>query len=301
MFFHFLKPGVFGLSASLFIAFAGCSDSATVDLPDPSPFGGCQLDANCPAHSSWFEEGNAVIDVRGSEDPDEQGCTGVLLNNASGDGAPLVLLARHCASGRAPGETIPHWKFYFGRRSSSCNGSISPTVPPCTESNRCIQGGTIVAATLGTDFSANNDFILMRMSQSVPASFNAYYAGWAVDGVSMETATILGYPKGLPLVIVYSHAPSEITSICTPGSPPSMWRIPIDEGQIEIGQSGSPVFDQRRYVRAIIRTGTACVRPTFTCAVDLAYNWTAGDPGFRLVDHLAGGDSSLTRVDGRPG
>ena len=296
-------------------ALTGCNGAVSVNLPgvtpppnrvpappasppaETAPFGGCHLDANCPEHDAWSMEGRSLVDVRGSDDPDQHGCTGVLLNNAREDGAPLVLVARHCARGREPGETIPHWKFYFGRRSPRCNDDVSPRVPLCTIANKCIGGGTIVAATPGTEFTGSTDFVLMRMSREVPSSFNAYYAGWAIDRWSMQAATILGYPRGLPLAIAYARGPSEVGQACDLNG--SMWRIQIDEGQLVVGQSGSPVFDERKYVRGLIRTGAGCSHPSSTCAVDLAYSWADGDPGFRLIDHLAGGDSDLKRLNGR--
>ncbi|MDX1440305.1 MAG: hypothetical protein R3284_10435 [Rubricoccaceae bacterium] len=252
---------------------------------------------NCPEFAEWARETSAVVYHRGSTDPTKHGCSGVLLNNTRQDGAPLVLMARHCAQGRWPGQRIDNWMFYFGRKSPSCNAQVSRLTGPCTLGNQCLQGATIVAATPGARAPGESDFFLVRLDHRIPESFNVYYAGWAVDGYESESVVTMGFPQALPMVITTGEFGSGVERSCGMGN--SMLRIPVDRGQLVIGQSGSPVFDDRHYVRGVIRTGAGCNHPTSSCAVDLQYNWTRGDHGYRLVDHLAEGDPSVRRLRGR--
>lgn len=266
---------------------------------DPEPFPGCEVDANCSEFAEWTTESRSVVDARASDNPEAHGCTGVLLNSASGSDS-FVMIPRHCRSGRVAnvGENLSWWKFYFGRRSPRCGADVEKRVPPCTIGNRCITGGTVVASGTVTDgaYPGNHDFMLIRLSRPVPSSFGAYHAGWAIDGAASQTMTTMGYPAGFPLAITQGTYPANTSQRC--GADNSMIRVPVDRGQLITGQSGSPVFDDRHLVRGFIRVGAGCNHPTSSCAVSLDNIWTVGNRGSRIVDYLAGGDTSVRRLQG---
>ncbi len=301
------------------LTFAGCNGAFSINLPGalpgptqpgPSPaseptatapFGGCHLDANCPEHNEWQTEMGSIVDIRATDDPDQHGCTGVLLNNASGDGTPYVLVGRHCRNGREDntGEQLTWWKFYFGRKSSRCGADVTSRVPPCRLENGCIQGGQVVATGTngGGEYSLSRDYMLVRLSRSIPSSFNATFAGWSIEDSIPQSMTVIGHPTGMPMTIAYDHDSADYSDNCDRNG--MMWRLFVDDGQVILGHSGSPVFDEDHRVRGSILTGASCTRNTRSCASALKYNWTYGPTGSRLIDHLAGGDRRLTSVSAR--
>jgi len=267
---------------------------------DPGSFGGCQLDASCGEGRAWAAEARSIVNTRLLDDPDHPGCTGVLLNNVRGDRTPYVLVARHCRNGSVPnvGENLNWWTFYFRGPSDRCGAPVTNRVGPCTEANRCIRGATVVATGSAEGaYSRSRDFMLLRLSRPVPASFGATYAGWSIETTPMRSAVVLGHPRGLPVAMAVSDQPVELNTVCGGGGP--MWRIPVDRGQLVLGQSGSPVFDERRAVCGVVITGTGCNHPSPSCAASLAHNWTFGPRGSRLIDHLAGGDPRVRSVQAR--
>ncbi len=299
-----------------YAASAGCHGILSVNLPgapslpehsstgspiDAAPFGGCHLDANCPEHSAWRNVMGSVVDIRASDDPDQHGCTGVLLNNASGDGTPYVLTARHCRTGRADntGENLSWWKFYFGRTSRSCGADVTSRVPPCRLENNCIIGAEVVVTGTNGEgaFSLSRDFILVRLSRPIPASFNITYAGWSVEETEPQSATVIGHPRGMPMTIAFDHDPARNDISCDGQG--MMLRLAIDEGELIMGQSGSPVFDEDKHVRGLVLTGANCTGTARTCASSLLYNWDFGPQGSRLIDHLAGGNPLIRSMPSR--
>lgn len=279
--------------------------------PDPAPpsspappasgtFGGCQLDATCGEGRGWAAEARAVVNTRIVGSPEAPGCTGVVLNNVRGDRTPYVLVARHCRNGSIPnvGEELDWWQFYFRRTSDRCGAPVSDRAGPCTLENRCIRGATVVATGSAEGaYSRSRDFMLVRLSRPIPSSFGVTYAGWSAEASPPRSAVVLGHPRGLPLAIAVSDNPVEASTTCDRSG--TMWRVQVDRGQLVTGQSGSPVFDERRAVRGVVITGAGCNHPSYTCATSLAHNWTFGPPGERLIDHLAGGDARVRSLGAR--
>ena len=243
----------------------------------------------------------SIVDIRANENLDLHGCTGVLLNNSSGDGTPYVLTARHCRNGREDntGEQLSWWKLYFGRMSPTCGANVTGRAPPCRIENKCIWGAEVVATGTNGEgpFSLSRDYMLIRLSTPIPDSFNVTYAGWSVEDAVPESATAIGHPDGMPMTIAYDHDPIEHNNDCDRQG--TMWRLFVDEGQLIIGHSGSPVFDENQRVRGNMLTGARCAGTSRSCASSLRYNWTFGTPGSRLIDHLAGGDARILSVPTR--
>jgi hypothetical protein len=101
-------------------------------------------------------------------------CTGTLLNDARGDGAPYVLTARHCQQGKLGGgypDVAGQVSFYWDAV-SPCNGQLgslydySSPVP--------MQSGA-------TTVLEQQDLWLLKLD-SAPVATDAYYAGWDASG-----------------------------------------------------------------------------------------------------------------------
>ena len=174
-----------------------------------------------------------------------------------------------------------------------------PRGPPCRIENNCIWGGEVVATGTNGEgpYSLSRDYMLVRLAMRIPGSFNVRYAGWSVEETVPESATVIGHPNGMPMTIAYDHNPIEHNDRCDRQG--MMWRLSVDEGQLIIGHSGSPVFDANERVRGNLLTGASCTGNSRSCAFSLRYNWTFGPPGSLLIDHLAGGDTRVLPVPSR--
>ena len=174
-----------------------------------------------------------------------------------------------------------------------------PRGPPCRIENNCIWGGEVVATGTNGEgpYSLSRDYMLVRLAMRIPGSFNVRYAGWSVEETVPESATVIGHPNGMPMTIAYDHNPIEHNDRCDRQG--MMWRLSVDEGQLIIGHSGSPVFDANERVRGNLLTGASCTGNSRSCAFSLRYNWTFGPPGSLLIDHLAGSDTRVPSLPSR--
>lgn len=67
----------------------------------------CLVDVACSAGADWVDQTRSVVMFLNENG---NGCTGVLLNNTSGDFTPYMHIANHCVDG----STNPNnWVFYF--------------------------------------------------------------------------------------------------------------------------------------------------------------------------------------------
>lgn len=262
----------------------------------------CYLDATCQ-HSMPIPDKllRSAVTIT-MDQATEAGYSGVLLNNTRGDRAPYVLTARHTRSGRLDdlNESLSWLEFHTGYRNDRCG--VQRQMLPCNQDPCCIQGGIVVATGAsrdGWDGRGPSDFRLVRLSRSIPASCNVAYAGWSIDTTQINQALTIGYPRGRPLAAAFADAP--LRGI-TDGASTGMLHAPITEGQLVLGQSGSPLATHDGNVLGVVRTGTLCPprEGAGTYVATLVHNWYKGPEGNRLVDLLAEGNTqvrSLSSLD----
>ncbi len=251
----------------------------------------CSINTACPAADAWTDPARAtvLIDRGGST------CTGVLLNNVTEDQTPYVLTANHCGN-PAVGETLD-WIFAFNFASTTCADPVTPPESP-----------TMVGATVRvSDSYTQSDVLLLELSEPIPPSYNAHLAGWSIDAGMPASSVVLGHPRGDIRKITLDHdAPLDYST---------RWIATFDEGTIESGSSGSPLFNEAQQVighvsGALNFDPSSCSGPggddndPTISHPKLSYNWTRGDPGARLADFLdpdATGTTSLTGTDADAG
>lgn len=201
--------------------------------------GSCNMNVNCPDGADWQNEkrGVALILNGGSA-----WCTGSLINTTNEDGDELFLTAAHCDA------TESNWVFYFNHESSTCSGSSAPT-------NQSISGATQLAS------GASSDYHLVRLSSSVPSSYNPYYNGWDRSGNAVSTAVGIHHPAGDIKKISFDDDPLTITNYLSnnASSNGTHWRVETWERNTttEGGSSGSPLFDQNHRIIGQLHGGYA--------------------------------------------
>lgn len=225
----------------------------------------CLIDVACSEGADWQDQTRSVV-MFTREDGD--GCTGVLLNNTSGDGTPYLYIAHHCRGGNNPN----NWVFYFNFQKTACGSGSAPQT-------QTVHGAQVVAD------SYEGDFDLLQLQQTPPASFQPYYAGWDRSNNTPVDGAFIGHPLAGPKkVATWSGAQTGSFQ----GSVQPGWNANITAGGIVGGSSGSPLFNGERRVVGLVTNGNiGCSTGSRTVhAEKLSTNWEGSQPSKRLKDWL---------------
>ena len=187
----------------------------------------CNIDVNCELGNNWRNQQRAIVLILVNDNTSL--CTGCLMNNARQDLTPYILTARHCYFANNgwfqtvnPATNIFRFRFYSG---ISSNLSFSTT------------GADLLAQLISTDFA------LLRLWSQPPAYWGLYYAGWDRATTPAQNTTALHHPMGDRMKI--SHDRSSATAVSWGGAVrQNHWRVTFDEGIVQFGSSGSPLFNQ---------------------------------------------------------
>lgn len=238
----------------------------------------CHINTICPEAAAWQDQKRAtLLFLR----PDGGGCTATLLNNTGTPGIPYVNMAGHCLYTPTLDQTV----FYFNYESPTCVGGVGPTTQ------------TMTGASHRADWSPQ-DMALVELDQAIPASFNAYYAGWDHSGNVPQTVTIIEHPLYDVKKIAFDLNPptTEIGELGT-----EMWRVFWDVGMVEGGASGAPCFDQnKRFIGHLTSgSGQTCenIRTNPGGVAKMSAMWEGDYPFYRLHDWLDPANTSVT-LDG---
>lgn len=174
-----------------------------------------------------------------------------MINNARQDGSQLVLTANHCIFSD-PSFFIAG----FNYQHPSCHKNrldASATAP---------KPQTAHGLSLLTKWETS-DVALLKISERIPAEYNAYLAGW--DATFRAPADVFGvhHPQGDVKKISHFHGQTLLSS-WTPWDRVKMhWKIPSwSEGATERGSSGSALFNSNGHIVGHLRGGSAsCDQP----------------------------------------
>ncbi|MBL7815093.1 MAG: hypothetical protein JNL70_08785 [Saprospiraceae bacterium] len=254
----------------------------------------CHININCPTASAWQTQKQGVVRILCVTQQGLGWCSGALVNNTKNDGKPYILSAYHCADGLTP--DYSQWIFYFNYESPTCG---SPSSEPIS---RTIQGCTNRAGARETDF------LLLELDYRIALDVNARYLGWNRDSTTLPTSTVMihhpqgdikKYARDSRAATVYANAVSWSNGAVSPAR--SHLRVSFDEGLVEPGASGAPLFDQSGRIVGQLHGAVM----TDSCHVNFALNgWFAkawdgnGTPSTRLKDWLDPLSTGVKTLDG---
>lgn len=219
----------------------------TADEFQEKAFGGsgaCNMNVNCPDGLPWQQERNsAVMLVSGSNGF----CSGALINNTLNDGKPYVLTANHCYSDPT------NWIFRFNWQAADCNN------PAASPSFQSLSGAVLRSRR------TPSDFCLVEITgglegNTVPLSFNPYFAGWNNGDAPPTSSVSIHHPSGDIKKIAFDDAPAVSSQGMGSSEANSTWTVEWDRNTTtEGGSSGSPLFDQNhRIIGQLWGGGASC-------------------------------------------
>ncbi|AUP80165.1 T9SS type A sorting domain-containing protein [Flavivirga eckloniae] len=195
----------------------------------------CNNNINC--FSAWDLQSDAVglvLLANGTE-----WCSGSLIMSADQSFRPYFLSAFHCIdtnSNRAvsAGErnAAEDWMFKFQFKYTTCSGTT--VASSFTYNDATFRAGWF-----------NTDFLLMELDQSPIGNNQMSLAGWDRGAATPNSGAGIHHPAGDVMKISIENN-GFLTSSWNGAN--NHWRLNFDDGVVQHGSSGSPIFNQDRRI-----------------------------------------------------
>lgn len=245
---HINKAAYMYRSINNLSQFAGNEDNGTSAKPTEDQFAGssstCEINAICPQGSAYASQRKATARILMIMDHGYVGfCTGTLINNTKGDCTPYILTATHCEETNSKADsTYENFLFYFNFETPDCAGTqVAPN-------SKVLFGAKFVArANFNTNVSGIiGDFLLLKLSSKVPASYGAFFAGWNRATTNATGNTYIGFhhPAGDEKKLATGTILASNGTFNQDAVANTHWYIQYASGGVEGGSSGSALFDQ---------------------------------------------------------
>jgi len=187
----------------------------------------CNIDVNCPEGDDWQDESDAVAMILINNNAL---CSGCMVNNTAQDFTPYFLTANHCISG----QNVDNWTFRFQYKSPTCGGGDDYSY----------------YSYYGADLEAHSsvsDFALLELDTRPNGNTGITYAGWSRSATAPTSAVGIHHPSG-DVMKISIDSDQAISVAWGGGQANSHWRVSYDDGVVEHGSSGSPLFDQNHRI-----------------------------------------------------
>lgn len=181
-------------------------------------------------------------------------CSGASVMPADYSFRPYFLSAFHCVDINmfSPGILSPeeindaeHWMFKFGYLERCGNSYIS-------------QGTSFNGAVFKAGY-CNTDFVLMELNSNPGNTSSTTWLGWNRSGATPLSGAYIHHPLGEPMKISFDTESLSMNDtilnwhdqqgVLFPASPINThWVTVLDDGVVQNGSSGSPLFDENKRV-----------------------------------------------------
>ena len=208
--------------------------------------GSCNNNVAC--FPAWSKESDAVALVLLSNGT--EWCSGSLLMTANQSFRPYFLSAFHCIDTDIPKGSLSsseisnaeNWMFKFQYKMSSCSGGYATS------------GVTYNRATFRAAWN-NTDFALMELRNSPAGDSRFSWLGWDRSGNTPTSGTGIHHPSGDVMKISFDNDLITETEAGSTNSGTTHWFVDIDNGTLERGSSGSPLFNSEKKVIGQLHNG----------------------------------------------
>ncbi|MFD1551954.1 GEVED domain-containing protein [Putridiphycobacter roseus] len=225
----------------------------------------CEVDVACSEILGWESERDAVVRYTFVTGNSTFLCSGSIINNTAVDCTPYLLSANHCGEPTSSSQIADH-TWYFNYQRPTC--SIGNTNPYNGAQSQTMQGGILKASSeLGTHTTSSSsqlsgsDFVLIELSNTIPTSYNAYYAGWNRTSSGATSGVSIHHPAGDEKKIS-TFSSTTATATYNSGWAGAHWEVYWDatangHGVTEGGSSGSPLFNSSKEIIGHLSGGAA--------------------------------------------
>ncbi|MDF1545629.1 MAG: trypsin-like peptidase domain-containing protein [bacterium] len=200
----------------------------------------CQIDVNCEEGDPYWDQIRSVVMFSMSNNT--RVCSGSLLNNETEDETPYILSTAHCYL-KEP-DSMDLWTFYFNYQSALCDSADDGSL------DQSLVGATKIASfDTSSTYHYASDFVLFLLDDSVPDSYNAFFAGWSNSDSTPTAFYVIHHPKHDVKKISFGGGIAECGySPIGCGNQTHHWftsfHVSHGDGMVQPGSSGSPLFDQ---------------------------------------------------------
>jgi len=238
----------------------------------------CEVNVNCSEGDNWQSQKRSVACIIIQGQDGQYLCSGALINNTSQDCTPYFLGADHCGLLSLPYQ-FGQWVFYFNYESPTC-------ADPANQNgltNDFIVGCVKVADSDDDGGSSGSDFLLLKLRQQIPLSYNSYFSGWVNTNYAAESGVGIHHPKGD--ITKISTFTSQVGSASWGGVAfNTHWQVAWattanGHGVTEPGSSGSPLYDQQGFIVGHLTGGNSGCGGDSLLNLDyygkISYDWTS--------------------------
>lgn len=283
-------------------AYRGVSINADGEMRSSDDLLPCHNDVAC--FSDWASESKAVALVLLANGTSL--CSGALIMSADYSFRPYFLSAFHCIDiGDFPGSLTTaeisdaeHWMFKFGYQKGCGSNYISSGIT--------FNGAVFRAGYCDTDFA------LMELNSN-PGNiqYPPTWLGWDRSGNTPLSGTYIHHPLGNPMKISFDTENLSIYNspinwydhwgnIFTISPANTHWTTILDNGVVQNGSSGSPLFDQNKRVIGQLHGGLqeSCLYNIPKYSGAFHKSWTGGGTNStRLSNWLDPNNSGVTTIN----
>jgi len=213
----------------------------------------CLVNINCPEGNNWQQEKRGVVKLLMRIGMANYECSGSLVNNTYQNCIPYVLTAFHCGDG-ATALNLNQWIIYFGYEATTCNATTGLA-------NKTSIGCTLIATdNWNGSLGSTSDFYLIRLKNSIPASYQPYYNGWSRTESASTSGVGIHHPQGdIKKISTFNTTLSNHINFWG-----VTWVSTVTNHSVtEVGSSGSPLFNANKQIIGTLTGGWSyCNKPT---------------------------------------
>ncbi|MEO8589766.1 MAG: trypsin-like peptidase domain-containing protein, partial [Flavobacteriales bacterium] len=215
--------------------------------------GACEVDVNCTEGADWVEQRDAVVRIRVVLTAGAGYCSGTLVNNTALDCKGYVLSAFHCSEESTEANFGSYqFRFKFQRTVCGTGSSTGQSMTGCVRRADSNDGGG----------HNGSDFVLLELSNSIPASYTPYYAGWDATGTGGNSGVSIHHPDA-DVKKISTYTTNLVSTSWAGFTVGSHWRVTWagtanGHGVTEGGSSGSPLFNSAKRVIGTLTGGSSC-------------------------------------------
>lgn len=177
-------------------------------------------------------------------------CTGVMINNAKGDGRQLLLTANHCVF-----TDLSNSIAGFNYERQTCSPTASISGPQTAHGMKLLARGS------------TSDFALFEVVEKIPLSYNVYLSGWDANIPNVTISDTFGgihHPSGdVKKISLYTGKVQLASWSEGPGKSYHIMIPKWSRGVTEPGSSGSPLFNSKgNFIGQLHGGASSCGNPS---------------------------------------